>query len=73
VSSTLNTFARDAKHLGGTPGFTAVLHTWTRQKRRGTEAFWTERSEAQRAKARGAPESTGLPPTPARHHARRGP
>ena len=31
VSSTLNTFARDAKHLGGTPGFTAVLHTWTRQ------------------------------------------
>jgi hypothetical protein len=31
VSSTLNAFARDAKHLGGTPGFTAVLHTWTRQ------------------------------------------
>jgi hypothetical protein len=31
VSSTLNTFARDAKHLGGTPGFTAVLHTWTRR------------------------------------------
>lgn len=30
-SSTLNAFARDAKHLGGTPGFTAVLHTWTRQ------------------------------------------
>jgi hypothetical protein len=31
VSSTLNAFARDARHLGGTPGFTAVLHTWTRQ------------------------------------------
>jgi hypothetical protein len=31
VSATLNAFARDAKHLGGTPGFTAVLHTWTRQ------------------------------------------
>lgn len=31
VSSTLNAFAHDAKHLGGTPGFTAVLHTWTRQ------------------------------------------
>ncbi len=31
VSSTLNDFAHDAKHLGGTPGFTAVLHTWTRQ------------------------------------------
>lgn len=31
VSSTLNTFAHDAKHLGGAPGFTAVLHTWTRQ------------------------------------------
>jgi hypothetical protein len=31
LSSTLNTFARDAKHLGGMPGFTAVLHTWSRQ------------------------------------------
>lgn len=31
VSSTLNAFARDAKHLGGTPGFTSVLHTWTRK------------------------------------------
>ena len=31
ASTTLRRFARDAKHLGGTPGFTAVLHTWTRQ------------------------------------------
>jgi hypothetical protein len=31
VSGTLRAFARDARHLGGTPGFTAVLHTWTRQ------------------------------------------
>jgi hypothetical protein len=31
VSSTLNAFARDAKHLGDTPGFTPVLHTWTRK------------------------------------------
>jgi len=31
VSGTLNAFAHDAKHLGGTPGFTTVLHTWTRR------------------------------------------
>jgi Putative transposase len=24
-------FAQDGKHLGGTPGFSAVLHTWTRE------------------------------------------
>lgn len=28
---TLNTFAQDEKHLGGTPGYSAVLHTWTRE------------------------------------------
>ena len=31
VSATLMDFAQDERHLGGTPGFTAVLHTWTRQ------------------------------------------
>ncbi len=31
ASETLMDFAHDVKHLGGTPGFTAVLHTWTRQ------------------------------------------
>ena len=31
ASATLMDFAHDDKHLGGTPGFTAVLHTWTRQ------------------------------------------
>ncbi len=30
ASETLLTFARDPKHLGGTPGVTAVLHTWGR-------------------------------------------
>ncbi|MEK6592543.1 MAG: IS91 family transposase [Pseudomonadota bacterium] len=30
ASDTLLTFARDPKHLGGTPGVTAVLHTWGR-------------------------------------------
>jgi hypothetical protein len=31
AAETLMDFAQDEKHLGGTPGFTAVLHTWTRQ------------------------------------------
>ena len=31
ASETLMDFAQDEKHLGGTPGYTAVLHTWTRQ------------------------------------------
>ena len=31
ASQTLRDFARDEKHLGGIPGFTAVLHTWTRE------------------------------------------
>ena len=31
AAETLIDFAHDEKHLGGTPGFTAVLHTWTRQ------------------------------------------
>jgi Putative transposase/Transposase zinc-binding domain len=31
AADVLNHFARDPKHLGGTPGYTAVLHTWTRQ------------------------------------------
>ena len=31
ASATLMDFAHDKRHLGGTPGFTAVLHTWTRQ------------------------------------------
>lgn len=31
AAETLMDFAHDVKHLGGTPGFTAVLHTWTRQ------------------------------------------
>lgn len=31
MGQTLMDFAHDEKHLGGTPGFTAVLHTWTRQ------------------------------------------
>lgn len=30
MALTLMDFAQDEKHLGGTPGFTAVLHTWTR-------------------------------------------
>lgn len=30
ASDTLLTFGRDPKHLGGTLGFTAVLHTWGR-------------------------------------------
>ena len=28
ASATLNAFAADPKHLGGTPAFTLVLHTW---------------------------------------------
>ena len=31
MAATLADFAQDEKHLGGTPGFTAVLHTWTRE------------------------------------------
>lgn len=31
MAATLADFAQDGKHLGGTPGFTAVLHTWTRE------------------------------------------
>lgn len=31
MALTLMEFAQDGKHLGGTPGFTAVLHTWTRE------------------------------------------
>lgn len=31
ASETLMDFAQDERHLGGTPAFTAVLHTWTRQ------------------------------------------
>ncbi|CAN5700686.1 IS91 family transposase [soil metagenome] len=31
VSGVLRDFALDPHHLGGAPGFTAVLHTWTRQ------------------------------------------
>jgi hypothetical protein len=31
MALTLMDFAQDGKHLGGTPGFTAVLHTWTRE------------------------------------------
>lgn len=31
VAGTLKDFAKDARHLGGMAGFTAVLHTWTRQ------------------------------------------
>jgi hypothetical protein len=29
ASETLQTFARDPKHLGGEPGITAILHTWS--------------------------------------------
>jgi hypothetical protein len=29
ASATLQAFARDPKHLGGTPGLIAVLHTWS--------------------------------------------
>ncbi len=36
-----NEFARDPKHLGGTPGYSAGLHTSTREKQRGTELFVT--------------------------------
>ena len=31
VSQTLIEFAADPRHLGGTPAFTLVLHTWTQQ------------------------------------------
>ncbi len=31
VADTLHLFAADPKHLGGQLGFTAVLHTWTRE------------------------------------------
>ncbi len=31
VSETLLEFAADPRHLGGTPAFTLVLHTWTQQ------------------------------------------
>lgn len=31
MQQTLNEFAQDEKHLGGTPGYSAVLHTWTRE------------------------------------------
>lgn len=31
MAQTLNDFAHDDAHLGGTPGYTAVLHTWTRE------------------------------------------
>jgi integrase len=31
MQQTLHTFAQDEQHLGGTPGYTAVLHTWTRE------------------------------------------
>ncbi len=31
MQQTLNEFAHDPKHLGGTPGYSAVLHTWTRE------------------------------------------
>jgi hypothetical protein len=31
AAGTLMDFSLDEKHLGGTPGFTSVLHTWTRQ------------------------------------------
>jgi hypothetical protein len=31
MAQTLTDFAQDERHLGGTPGFTAVLHTWTRE------------------------------------------
>jgi hypothetical protein len=31
VSQTLLEFAADQRHLGGTPAFTLVLHTWTQQ------------------------------------------
>jgi hypothetical protein len=31
VAETLHAFGADRRHLGGTVGFTAVLHTWTRQ------------------------------------------
>jgi len=31
MAATLADFAHDERHLGGTPGFTAVLHTWTRE------------------------------------------
>ncbi len=31
AAETLRDFSEDPKHLGGTPGFTMVLHTWTRQ------------------------------------------
>jgi hypothetical protein len=49
MALTLTEFAQDGKHLDGTPGFTAAsgapratrLHPWTRDKRRGTEAFET--------------------------------
>ncbi len=31
MQQTLHEFAQDEKHLGGTPGYSAVLHTWTRE------------------------------------------
>ncbi|TLD68528.1 IS91 family transposase [Phragmitibacter flavus] len=31
TAALLMDFAQDEKHLGGMPGFTSVLHTWTRQ------------------------------------------
>jgi len=31
MALTLKDFAQDTRHLGGTPGFSAVLHTWTRE------------------------------------------
>lgn len=31
MALTLMEFAQDTRHLGGTPGFSAVLHTWTRE------------------------------------------
>jgi hypothetical protein len=31
AADVLMNFAQDARHLGGTPGFTMVLHTWTRE------------------------------------------
>ncbi len=31
MALTLMEFGQDGKHLGGTPGFSAVLHTWTRE------------------------------------------
>ncbi len=31
MARTLMDFSLDEKHLGGTPGFSAVLHTWTRE------------------------------------------